>query len=338
MMPRLAICIATLNRAACLRETLAGIALQAGADLEVVVVDGGSTDNTQAVVDEFRSRLPRLTCRRQNEPGGFDRDFDAAVAMASAEYCWLMSDDDALRPGALTAVLERLAGEPLSAIIVNAAIVNEDLTVILRERAVEVRDDRTYPVGNSERLFVDTGNYLSFIGAVVVRRALWMSRARGLYFGTMFVHVGVLFQAPLPEPAVLLAEPLVAIRYGHAQWIPRAFEIWMFKWPDVIWSFTHFSVEARERVCRRAPWKRPRTLLLYRAKGAYSTREYRRWLAPRIQSPVRRWIAIAIAYVPVTAANLVVSLAVRVLSRDPGVVLVDLRKSRYTSFRWSSPR
>ncbi len=333
MTTRLSICIATLNRAAYLRETLRGLARQVTSAVEVVVLDGGSTDDTSAAIDEYRSQLPKLAYYRQSQPGGVDRDFDRAVAMASGEYCWLMSDDDALRPGAIDAVLARLAGEPLSVLVVNAAICNEDVTVVLRERFLEVDSDRVYGTGEGERFFVETGNYLSFIGGVVVRRALWMSRAREPYFGTLFVHVGVLFQSPLPDPAVVIAAPLVAIRYGNAQWSARSFEIWVFKWPELIWSFEQFNDTAKEMVCRRFPFVRPKTLLLYRAKAAYSMGEYRRWLASRIQSPVRRWVSIAIACIPVTVANIAVSLGVRALSGDPGVPLVDLRNSRYASFR-----
>lgn len=331
MTPRLSICIATLNRAAYLRETLIGLASQGCGEVEVVVLDGGSTDATPAVIDEFRPRLPRLVYQRQARPGGVDQDFDAAVLLASGEYCWLMSDDDALRPGAMATVLDRLAGEPLSVLVVNGAVWNEDFSTVLRPSSMAVDRDRVYEPGDDERFFVDTGNYLSFIGALVIRRALWVSRARQPYFGTLFIHVGVVFQAPLPDGAAIITAPLVAIRYGNAQWTARSFEIWMLKWPGLIWSFQQFSDRAREQVCRRAPFASPKTLLLYRAKNAYSTVEYRRWLAPRLASRFRRSIARAIAGVPVTVANLVVSMAVRALSPDPGVALIDLRNSRYTS-------
>ena len=297
------------------------------------MLDGGSTDETQSVIDEFRPQLPQLIYQRQNEPGGVDKDFDAAVGLATGEYCWLMSDDDALQPGALDAVLARLGGEALSVLLVNAAICNADFSEVLRERFIDAEGDRRYPPDASERFFVETGNYLSFIGGVVVRRTLWMSRAREPYFGSLFIHVGVLFQSPLPDPAVLIAAPLVAIRYGNAQWTARSFEIWMLKWPDLIWSFGQFSERAKAQVCRRFPFLRARTLLLSRAKAAYSMKEYRRWLAPRIQGPVRRWVAMTIACTPVTVANILASLAVSTLGPDSGVALVDLRNSRYTSLR-----
>jgi hypothetical protein len=329
MAPTLSICIATMNRAAYLRETLEGIARQATPALEVVVLDGGSTDQTSDVVGEFGARM-QVVFHRQDGPGGVDRDFDTAVSLATGEYCWLMSDDDALAPGAIELVLGRLADRSLSLILVNAAIWNRDFTGVLNERFVHADEDRRYDVGDDERLFIDTGNYLTFIGGVVIRRDVWMARQRESFYGSLFIHVGVIFQAPLPGPSLLVAAPLVGIRYGNAQWTGRAFEIWMFKWPGLVWSF-RFSNAAKALVCRQAPWLRPQTLLIHRAKGSYTLKHYRAFLATRISSPVRRSVAMLIAVTPVILANLAASALLRLFYSDPGVALTDLRSARFSS-------
>jgi len=330
MMTRtLSLCIATFNRAMFLEETLECIASQSEPDVEVVVLDGGSTDRTSDVVQKFRERIPHLRYERKGEPGGVDRDFDSAVSIASGEYCWLMADDDRLVPGALRAVLNRLSRRALSLLVVNAGIYNEDFSSVLRARALDFGDDRTYEPGDNTRLFVELGNHLSFIGATIVRRELWCSRTRDSYFGSQFIHVGVLFQAPLPMAAVLMVQPLVAIRYGNASWTARTFEIWMFTWPDLIWSFGQFTDEAKAAVCSREPWRSIRRLLLYRAKGAYSLRDYRTLLASRIASPALRLPALAIALVPGVLCNMIAISVLRLFYRDAAVALLDLRKSRF---------
>ena len=104
-----------------------------------------------------------------------------------------------------------------------------------------MQHNKVYAPTNMECLFIDALHYLSFIGAVVIRRSIWLSRERESYFGTEFVHVGVIFQKPLPGPALIIAEPYIIIRFGNGQWTPRSFEIWMFKWPKLVWSFKHIS-------------------------------------------------------------------------------------------------
>ena len=318
-----------MNRDLYLRDTLEGIAKQATPDTEVVIVDGGSTDETAVVVESFRNRIC-LVYRRQAAPGGVDKDFDAAVSLASGAYCWLMSDDDELRPGALARVRSLLSSGKLSLVVVNASICNEDFSAVLNDRFVIAQEDRHYEVGEDERLFIDTGNYLTFIGCVVIRRALWLERQREPYFGSLFIHVGIIFQAPLPAPAVLVAEPLVGIRYGNAQWSARAFEIWMFKWPALVWSF-RFSDAAKSAVCRRDPWARPQTLLLHRAKGSYTLSHYRKWLRTLMPSMLQRILARFIAVAPIMLVNVAVSLALKIFVPGSGVALTDLRNSRYRS-------
>ena len=331
--PRLSLCIATLNRAPYLDETLRTIAGQARADVEVVIVDGGSTDATPDIVERYRPQFPSLRYERRAEAGGVDRDFDRAVELARGEYCWLFSDDDLLRPGALDTVLRRLSHRAFALLVVNAAIYNEDFSTLIHERAVGADEDRVYEPGDDERLFADTGRYLSFIGAVVVRRDVWRARERARYFGSQFIHVGVLFQAPLPAAAALLADPLIAIRYGNAGWTPRAFEIWMFKWPQLIWSFEQFGTDTKAAVSPPEPWKSFKTLLLFRAKGAYSLRDYRAWFKPRLPLGPARWRALAVALLPGTLSNAMMICGIHLFYPHSGVALVDLRKSRYNLLR-----
>ena len=82
---KLSVCIATFNRARYIGETLDSILAQATDDVEVVVLDGGSTDGTRDVVEEFARRHPRLRYVRQETNHGVDRDFDTAVHLATGE-------------------------------------------------------------------------------------------------------------------------------------------------------------------------------------------------------------------------------------------------------------
>ncbi|MDP3047043.1 MAG: glycosyltransferase family 2 protein [Chloroflexota bacterium] len=301
-MIRLSICIATLNRGAFIGETLESIIRQATDEVEIVVVDGASTDNTEEVVRGFQQRWPRLNYLRLPEKGGVDRDYDRAVVLAKGNYCWLMSDDDLLTPGAVSAVLAA-AGRGFSLVIVNSEVRSADLSSVIVPRLVPLSTDRAYGARDMAALLSDTAAYMSFIGCVVIRRELWVARERERYYGTEFIHVGVIFQSPLPDGALALASPGISIRAGNASWTGRYFEIWCFKWPGLIWSFPGYPDEARRRVCPREPWRAVKILLVLRAKGAYSACEYARWLPPRLHRRRARLVARAIALLPGVVTN-----------------------------------
>ncbi|MBE0603333.1 MAG: glycosyltransferase family 2 protein [Deltaproteobacteria bacterium] len=101
----LSFCITTRNRESYIGATLENLVSQATDEVEIVVLDAASTDGTRETVEGFARRFPRLRYFRQETNEGVDRDYDRTVELAEAEYCWMMSDDDALAPGAVAEVL-----------------------------------------------------------------------------------------------------------------------------------------------------------------------------------------------------------------------------------------
>lgn len=336
--PLLSICVATFSRARFIAETLENILAQATPAVEVLVVDGASPDDTEQVVRAVQARHPALVYHREAVNSGVDRDFDKAVGYARGTYCWLMSDDDLLAPGAVARVLDAIADGP-DLVVVNAEVRDKTLEHIVRPSMMALREDRTFGPDEAEALFAEAGAYLTFIGGVVVRKEVWMARERERYYGSLFIHVGVLFQTPLAGRAKVIAAPLVRIRYGNAMWTARGFEIWIDKWPGLIWSFGHFSAAARERVTEQHPATYLQKLFWYRALGAYGPKEYDALLAGG-RRPAHA-LARAVTWVPARAVNALVSLyAVLGGNPDRDMILFELRMARCASWlaRALSPR
>lgn len=298
---QLSICIATYNRGSFISETLDCILAQVEPGVEIVVVDGASPDNTPEVMAQYVSNHPEIKYYREKENSGVDADFDKAVGYANGQYCWLMTDDDLLHEGSIKKVLSAL-NDQVDLVIVDAEVRNADMSMILEKSRLNFDTDRSYNKGDEESFFVDVGNQLSFIGCVIIRRDFWLSRERAPYFGTVFIHVGVIFQHPPPENIHVIAEPLVLIRYGNAMWTPRAFEIWMFKWPKLIWSFPDYSEKAKRSICLREPWRKVKSVFHYRAKGAYSITEFKKYFLDE-KSKLRKFALFIIAVFPEKLAN-----------------------------------
>ena len=92
-----------------------------------MVLDGGSSDTTAEVVGKYVAADSRIHYFRQATNLGVDQDFDRAVQQANGEYCWLLSDDDLIKPGAVAKVLEALREGP-SLVLVNAEVHNKDFS------------------------------------------------------------------------------------------------------------------------------------------------------------------------------------------------------------------
>jgi abequosyltransferase len=330
----LSICIATRNRGAFIGATLESIICQATDEVEIVVLDGASTDDTEEVIRLYQERFPRLRYFRQETNSGIDRDFAKAVDLAHGEYCWLFCDDDLLKAGAIRVVLDAIKCDyPL--IIANSEVRNADLSKLLEPRRLPFKENRIYKSNDNHLLLSDTGAYLSFIGCVIIKRQLWETREKENYFGSYFIHVGIIFQQPLPGDALVVAEPLVAIRYANASWLGKYFEIWMFKWPSLVWSFADLPDSVKYRVCPKEPWRSPKTLLHFRAKGLYTKREYAELLKPRLGSYWARVVSNASAQFPGRAANLIVFVYYSIFRRasDRLLLLSDLANSPFCFWR-----
>lgn len=327
--PTLSICIATYNRAGFIAETLDSIVGQLEPSVELLVVDGASPDATASVVAPYAARNGALRYFREAVNSGVDADYDKAVSYARGTYCWLMTDDDVLEPGAIRRVLAALADGP-DLVVANACVMTADLMSVLVPRSQPFHDDRRYDSG-SATFFAEVADYLSFIGGVVVRRQLWLRRDRASFYGTVFIHIGVLFQSPPIGRVTVISKPLVRIRYGNAMWTSRGFEIWMFKWPQLIWGFDGYSDDAKAQITPREPWRRIRRLVHARAIGSYSMAEFRQWVASSAKGPalIPAWL---VACMPGWVANAVAGMYCIVGNREAKAAAYDLARSRHSTW------
>lgn len=324
----LSICIATYNRGAFIGQTLESIISQLSPGVELLVVDGASPDQTACVMGEYLSRFPMIRYFREAVNSGVDGDYDKAVGYARGKYCWLMTDDDLLEEGAISRVLADLVDQP-DLVIVNSVLKTVDMSRVLNP-AMLSSGPNSYSGDENARFFSEVGTYLSFIGCVVIRRDLWMSRDRQSYYGSLFIHVGVIFQRPVGAVKVI-RRPLIAIRYGNAMWTPRGFEIWMFKWPGLIWSFDAYTEAQKANVCRKEPWRQVKRILMYRALGGYGKAEYQKFMAERLSGSMR-WIYLAVSVLPAGLMNGLASLYCLYIQRRAFSDLYDLSRSKHAGF------
>jgi len=90
------IIVPTFNAAATLRRCLESVASQSATDLEVVIVDGGSTDETVDIANSFAADLDgRLVIHSGPDEGPYDA-MNRGVAMASGDWVLFLGADDTL--------------------------------------------------------------------------------------------------------------------------------------------------------------------------------------------------------------------------------------------------
>ena len=101
-MPRFSIVMPTRNRAQLLQYALQSALDQPQADLEIVVSDNDSRDDTPAVAHRFGDR--RIRYVRTPETLAMPDSWEFALAHATGDYVTFLCDDDAFSPRLLSAV------------------------------------------------------------------------------------------------------------------------------------------------------------------------------------------------------------------------------------------
>ena len=303
--PRLSICVSTLNRASFLRATVENFIPQLTDECELLVVDNASTDDTPRVMSELAQRCKRVRYVRKDTNNGLDSNFDRAVELARGDYCWLMSDDDLVKLGAVAAVLDALRADP-SAVLVNYEFRDLSMSKILQDRVLDFSADRIYGAWELDRMFVELGDSVRYIGVLVMKREIWLARRRELHFGSCYAFVGMFYQERFPRSVHVITKPYVSYRLaydGSGYFREQLMEVMLAKWPSLIASLP-LSDAAKSKLDSAQPWKHFFELLFWRGIGVYTFGEYRRWLRPQLRRVKDRWIPTLCAALPSSCANL----------------------------------
>lgn len=101
--------IPTYNRADLVQEAVASVLAQSFRDFEVLVVDDGSTDGTEAALAPYASRLRLL---RRESRGGVSAARNTGIKAARGEWLAFLDSDDLWLPDKLSRQLAYLARHP----------------------------------------------------------------------------------------------------------------------------------------------------------------------------------------------------------------------------------
>lgn len=180
-----------------------GAEILSPAAFEILVLDGGSTDDTAEVVAGLAARFPNVRYARAAQRGGIDHDLNLAVASVHGQYVWMFSGDDLLVPGWDRHVVPLLDAADVA--LVPTVLCNLDMSERRRNPIFDGCDD-----GSPAHFEVRHGDgslaaYLArarsldalfgFMSSVIVRADYWHALPeRRDFFGTCWAHCARLIQ------------------------------------------------------------------------------------------------------------------------------------------------
>lgn len=126
--PQVSVVLPTRNRSTMLMQALGSALGQDGVDLEVIVVDEGSSDDTPERLGQVKDE--RLTVLRHDPPQGVARARNAAIDRATGEWLAFLDDDDLWAPGKLRKQLSLAANDGHSLSYTGRVEIDENMSVL----------------------------------------------------------------------------------------------------------------------------------------------------------------------------------------------------------------
>jgi abequosyltransferase len=203
---KLSVCIPTYNRGEFIEETIKSVLDQVTDEVEIVISDNGSNDKTEEIIRTYQEIFPRIRYFRWENNVGADRNFLKVIEIAEGEYCWFMSSDDRVEPGAVSHILSQLKRHPgITGLSVNQAIYSPDMRTVISGVQIaggELNSDRYF--SDMDECFSYLGLYFGYLPGQVVNRALWdkivASENLVPYFNA-FVHIYVIGLMLMVKPS-----------------------------------------------------------------------------------------------------------------------------------------
>ena len=85
--------------------------LKGGEDVEIIIVNDGSTDETAAIADEYVENYPSVVKAIHKENGGHGSAVNAGIERASGLYFKVVDSDDWVKEEAYIQILETLRNQ-----------------------------------------------------------------------------------------------------------------------------------------------------------------------------------------------------------------------------------
>jgi len=208
--PLVSVIIPTYNRGWILKETINSVLAQDFTDFELIVVDDGSTDNTQDILSSYKEDI--IVLQQQNK--GVSSARNRGIVSASGQFIAFLDSDDLWLPKKLSTQVDFFNTNP------DALICQTEEKWIRNGIRVNPKKRHKKLSGN----IFEHSLYLCLVSpsAVIIRRSLF--EKAGMFDETLPAceDYDMWLRISCRYPVYLIDAPLIIKRGGHADQLSRS--------------------------------------------------------------------------------------------------------------------
>jgi glycosyltransferase involved in cell wall biosynthesis len=107
--PLISVALCTYNGEKYIADQLESILRQTYTNLEIVIVDDNSADNTFDIISRYAAQDSRIKCFKNDVNLGFNKNFEKALSLTNGRYIAISDQDDIWLPGKLQTLLDHIS-------------------------------------------------------------------------------------------------------------------------------------------------------------------------------------------------------------------------------------
>lgn len=130
---KVSLIIPTYNRAEFLEEAIDSALKQTYKNLEIIVVDDGSTDNTPQILEKYKDKVKVI----RQENWGVSRALNYGILASTGDYISWLSSDDVYTPGKIERTIEELHKDPELGMVYSDYYYIDDRSNIIQRANIE---------------------------------------------------------------------------------------------------------------------------------------------------------------------------------------------------------
>ncbi|PIR87676.1 MAG: hypothetical protein COU10_03330 [Candidatus Harrisonbacteria bacterium CG10_big_fil_rev_8_21_14_0_10_45_28] len=215
----LSICIPAYNDRIGLRDLFESLADELADPViskrvEIIVRDDASPDGSlETIMAGYLEKFSNVRFVRNDVNLGFDKNVLAVVSDAVGQYCWLMSDNDAIFPGSLVEIVRILEeNQDVGHVYLQAVTFDKDLKKLQSKIKKDVGSIRF----DSSEEFITVINLPGFISSQIVRKDLWDSIEKEKYIGNYWIHLSTILEFLPRTFGLYVTWPVIKARNKNA--------------------------------------------------------------------------------------------------------------------------
>ena len=124
-----------------IRSTLLSCINQSYSNLEIIVVDDCSTDNSLEIAREVSRNKENVIIKRNNNNEGLIKTINHGYSISKGDYIIVLGNDDILAPNHVQIMHSIFSGEQYSFVYCSSKYINEDGEVFGKSNTINIKDN-----------------------------------------------------------------------------------------------------------------------------------------------------------------------------------------------------